>query len=184
MTPEPTDAPTPPQFNGAPTPPAFNGAPTSPAFNGAPTAPGVPSAPPVEPTPQRKRGPKFVRVIAGIAVAIVVILLKVGAIAGVVHLFSPNHHKAGAAEAVVKSFLEADTEAIVTSDVVPGDMKSILDSSCRAAFSSGPGTRFKVDSSANNSDGSASVYVTLSSGQNITFHLVNNNGWLIDSAAC
>ncbi|GAB2972730.1 hypothetical protein [Nocardioides montaniterrae] len=195
-TPEPGATPPPPPSFGsvppaspyaAPTPPSY-AAPTTPPPGSAPQGP-PPGAQPFgseqyTPPPAAKSGKSKLRIIGGIGAAIIVILLKFGAVFGIGSaLFHGAEHRADEAEDSVRSFLKADTEAEAAPYVAPG-LEKHIDPACASVMKSA--TTFKIPKAKKTSDTTADVTVDITGAStDVHFHVTETSGkWLIDQISC
>lgn len=168
----PPTAPAPPP--ATPVPPVFNGE------SNAPAAPSAPVAPPAPAPVRQKKRTTLVRIIAGVAAALVVILLKVGAIAGLVHLFSSHDHKVKPAEEAVRSVLQTDDTSTADRYFVA---KPDIQPACAFMTNEAGNAKFIIESSSRDSTG-ANVAVKLDDGHKLAVHLVDSSGWKIDKISC
>lgn len=172
--------------SSAPTPPTPPEAPVAPPASGAPIPPAAPIPPPAPAPVEVKAHKKFLRIVVGVGVALVVLALKLGVVAGIAGIFHHEHHKVGDAENAVRTFLGSESDAVADTQLVGGSMSHVeVDPSCSVLKGLGTGWKYTVDSSSKESDGSARVVVSIVGADKVSFHLVHTSGtWLIDSMKC
>ena len=149
-----------------------------------PPAPTPP--PPVAPTAAPKNRTRLVRIIGGIVVAVVVLALKFGAIAGIVHIFKGDKHKAKEAEAVVNTFAQA-SDSSADNLLVGGKFVGVIDVACATKLgNTSVDARYVIEKSEKDGATGADVYVRIDhNGPNVLFHLTDASGsWLIDKISC